>query len=221
MVRYLGTFRCAHIHQHRPLGVFVILNKDRAAQHISSQGDEEAALSPGSPQPFCWSTSARSAWSPEQIWEQSQERKSLVEDTPPGTHSSWDKVTGQGNAAVLENNTAYKCCIHTCICVCIYMLFFFPGICSGDWCTCSSVCTDTVAAALSKRVLVLLFFFFFSLLFFHSRSWVPAHSPNLKRERKKEKELLKCSTFPESPFAREYFRCQYNLMALPAPGAVY
>ena len=50
---------------------------------------------------------------------------------------------------------------------------------------------------------------------------MPAHNPNLKRERESEKELLKCSTFPESPFAKEYFHCQYNLMAFPAQGIVY
>lgn len=74
-----------------------------------------------------------------------------------------------------------------------------------------------VAAALNNWVLVLLF----HVLFFHSGSWVPAHSPNLKRERESEKELLKCSTFPESLFAKEYFHCQYNLMAFAAQGVVY
>jgi len=50
---------------------------------------------------------------------------------------------------------------------------------------------------------------------------VPAHNPNLKRERENEKALLNFSTFPESPFAKEYFHCQYNLMALPTQGVVY
>lgn len=44
------------------------------------------------------------------------------------------------------------------------------------------------------------------------------HKPNLKRERKSKKELLKCSTFSESHFAQEYFHCQDNLMAFPEHG---
>lgn len=42
----------------------------------------------------------------------------------------------------------------------------------------------TVAAAFNW-VLVLLF----CVLFFHSRSWVPAHNPNLKREREKARKI--------------------------------
>lgn len=47
--------------------------------------------------------------------------------------------------------------------------------------------------------------FFFSLLFFHSRSWVPAHSPNLKRERKKQERAPQMLHFPRKPICKGIF----------------
>lgn len=96
----------------------------------------------------------------------------------------------------------------------IFKIFFLASVVYlVDWCTHSILWSQAVAAALIWVLVV-----HFRVLLFHSRTWVSAHKPNLRRERRSKKQLLKCSTFSESLFAKEFFHCQDNLMAFAEHG---